>query len=128
MFFSPGSENEFHALVFVSAPPYGRDCRCRLHYGSDHHSYRACERFKSGADYAADPAGMQMEPPLTCKARFDAYQALNKIYGTYFSPSKAPSRSCMALEWIPSDSLIEVAGSAMVGQSTRPFVELVIIG
>jgi hypothetical protein len=34
----------------------------------------------------------------------------------------------MALDWIPSDSLIEVAGSAMVGQSTRPFVELVIIG
>jgi enamine deaminase RidA (YjgF/YER057c/UK114 family) len=52
------------------------------------------------------------------KARFDAhkaqYDALNKIYGTYFSPGKAPSRACMALEWIPGDSLIEVVGSALV--------------
>jgi len=52
------------------------------------------------------------------KARFDAhkaqYDALNKIYGTYFSPGKAPSRACMALEWIPGDSLIEVVGSAVV--------------
>ena len=54
----------------------------------------------------------------TGKARFDAhkaqYDALNKIYGTYFSPGKAPSRSCMALEWIPGDSLIEIVGSATV--------------
>ncbi|MGC1462035.1 MAG: RidA family protein [Terracidiphilus sp.] len=52
------------------------------------------------------------------KARFDAhhaqYDALNKIYGTYFSPGKAPSRSCMALEWIPGDSLIEISGCAMI--------------
>jgi enamine deaminase RidA (YjgF/YER057c/UK114 family) len=52
------------------------------------------------------------------KARFEAhkaqYDALNKIYGTYFSPGKAPSRACMALEWIPGDSLIELVGSAMV--------------
>ncbi|NUN00578.1 MAG: RidA family protein [Bryobacteraceae bacterium] len=51
-------------------------------------------------------------------ARFDAhtaqYQALNKIYGTYFSPGKAPARACMAVEWIPGDSLIEVVGSALV--------------
>jgi enamine deaminase RidA (YjgF/YER057c/UK114 family) len=54
----------------------------------------------------------------TGKARFDAhkaqYDALNKIYGTYFSPGKAPSRACMALEWIPGDSLIEMVGSAKV--------------
>jgi len=54
----------------------------------------------------------------TGKARFDAhkaqYDALNKIYGTYFSPGKAPSRACMALEWIPGDSLIEIVGSATV--------------
>jgi enamine deaminase RidA (YjgF/YER057c/UK114 family) len=54
----------------------------------------------------------------TGKARFDAhkaqYDALNKIYGTYFSPGKAPSRACMAVEWIPGDSLIEVVGSALV--------------
>jgi enamine deaminase RidA (YjgF/YER057c/UK114 family) len=57
-------------------------------------------------------------PMPTGKARFDAhkaqYDALNKIYGTYFSPGKAPSRSCMALEWIPGDSLIEIVGSATV--------------
>jgi enamine deaminase RidA (YjgF/YER057c/UK114 family) len=55
------------------------------------------------------------------KARFDAhkaqYDALNKIYGTYFSPGKAPSRSCMALEWIPGDSLIEISGCALVPPS-----------
>jgi hypothetical protein len=42
---------------------------------------------------------------LTKRKAFDAYQAhyqaLNKIYGTYFIPSKAPSRSRMALDWIP---------------------------
>jgi enamine deaminase RidA (YjgF/YER057c/UK114 family) len=54
----------------------------------------------------------------TGKARFDAhkaqYDALNKIYRTYFSPGSAPSRACMALEWIPGDSLIEIVGSARV--------------
>jgi enamine deaminase RidA (YjgF/YER057c/UK114 family) len=57
-------------------------------------------------------------PLPTGNARFDAhtaqYQALNKIYGTYFSPGKAPARACMAVEWIPGDSLIEVVGSALV--------------
>ncbi|MGC1658478.1 MAG: RidA family protein [Candidatus Acidiferrales bacterium] len=60
----------------------------------------------------------------TGKARFDAhkaqYDALNKIYGTYFSPGKAPSRACMALEWIPGDSLIEIVGSAMVVNPPAP--------
>lgn len=54
----------------------------------------------------------------TGKARFDAhkaqYDALNKIYGTYFSPGKAPSRACMAVQWIPGDSLIEIVGMAKV--------------
>lgn len=54
----------------------------------------------------------------TGSARFEAhkaqYEALNKIYGTYFSPGKAPSRACMAVEWIPGDSLIEIVGSATV--------------
>ena len=57
-------------------------------------------------------------PTLTGKSRFDAhkaqYDALNKIYKTYFSPGKAPSRACMAVEWIPGDSLIEIVGSAKV--------------
>lgn len=61
------------------------------------------------ADAAVMPVG---------KARFDAhkaqYDALNKIYGTYFSQGKAPSRACMAVEWIPGDSLIEIIGSALV--------------
>ena len=61
------------------------------------------------ADNIAMPSG---------KARFDAhkaqYDALNKIYGTYFSQGKTPSRACMAVEWIPGDSLIEIVGSALV--------------
>jgi enamine deaminase RidA (YjgF/YER057c/UK114 family) len=58
------------------------------------------------------------------KARFDAhqaqYEALNKIYGTCFSQGKAPSRACMAVEWIPGDSLIEVVGSALVVDTQTP--------
>jgi enamine deaminase RidA (YjgF/YER057c/UK114 family) len=58
------------------------------------------------------------------KARFDAhkaqYDALNKIYGSYFSPGKAPSRACMAVEWIPGDSLLEIVGSAAVVTPTTP--------
>ena len=61
------------------------------------------------------------------KARFDAhtaqYDALNKIYGTYFSPGKAPSRACMAVEWIPGDSLIEIVGSALVVAPPAPSAE-----
>ena len=57
-------------------------------------------------------------PMPTGKARFDAhkaqYDALNKIYATYFTPGKSPSRACMAVEWIPGDSLIEIVGSALV--------------
>lgn len=63
-------------------------------------------------------------PTPTGQARFDAhkaqYDALNKIYGTYFSPGKAPSRACMALEWIPGDSLIEIVGSARVVNPPAP--------
>jgi enamine deaminase RidA (YjgF/YER057c/UK114 family) len=63
-------------------------------------------------------------PMPTGKARFEAhkaqYDALNKIYKTYFSPGKAPSRACMALEWIPGDSLIEIVGSARVIAASAP--------
>jgi enamine deaminase RidA (YjgF/YER057c/UK114 family) len=63
-------------------------------------------------------------PTPAGKARFEAhkaqYDALNKIYGTYFSPGKAPSRACMAVEWIPGDSLIEVVGSAIVVNPPTP--------
>ena len=65
-------------------------------------------------------------PTPTGKVRFEAhkaqYNALNKIYGTYFSPGKAPSRACMALEWIPGDSLIEIVGSAAVVSPPAPSV------
>jgi enamine deaminase RidA (YjgF/YER057c/UK114 family) len=61
-------------------------------------------------------------PTPAGNARFEAhkaqYEALNKIYGTYFSPGKAPSRACMAVEWIPGDSLIEIVGSATVVNPT----------
>lgn len=63
-------------------------------------------------------------PMPSGKARFDAhkaqYDALNKIYGTYFSQGKAPSRACMAVEWIPGDSLIEIVGSAAVVNPAAP--------
>ena len=66
-------------------------------------------------------------PMPTGKARFDAhksqYDALNKIYGTYFFPGKTPSRSCMAVEWIPGDSLIEIVGSALVVAPAQPHVD-----
>ena len=66
-------------------------------------------------------------PAPTGKARFDAhkaqYDALNKIYGTYFSPGKAPSRACAAVEWIPGDSLIEIVGSALVVSPPTPPVD-----
>jgi enamine deaminase RidA (YjgF/YER057c/UK114 family) len=57
-------------------------------------------------------------PMPTGKARFEAhqaqYEALNKIYHPCFSPGRAPSRACMAVEWIPGNSLIEIVGSARV--------------
>ena len=66
-------------------------------------------------------------PMPTGKARFEAYtaqyQALNKIYGTYFSPGRAPSRAYMAVDWIPGDSLVEVVGSARVVTSPAPASE-----
>jgi enamine deaminase RidA (YjgF/YER057c/UK114 family) len=63
-------------------------------------------------------------PMPTGKAKFDAYtaqyQALNKIYGTYFSQGRAPSRAYMSVDWIPGDSLVEVVGSARVVTSPPP--------
>ena len=45
---------------------------------------------------------------------------MNKIYETYFSPGKVPSRACMAVEWIAGDSLIEIVGSAKVVNPPTP--------
>ena len=70
------------------------------------------------ADSVAMPTG---------KARFDAhkgqYDALNKIYQSYFTQGKTPSRACMAVEWIPGDSLIEIVGSALVVNPPAPAPE-----
>ena len=70
------------------------------------------------ADSVAMPTG---------KARFDAhkaqYDALNKIYQSYFMQGKTPSRACMAVEWIPGDSLIEIVGSALVVNPPAPAPE-----
>ena len=70
------------------------------------------------ADSVPMPAG---------KARFDAhkaqYDALNKIYQSYFTQGKTPSRACMAVEWIPGDSLIEIVGSALVVDAAGPPAE-----
>ncbi len=67
--------------------------------------------------YTCLPLAEGVEMP-TGKARVEAhrqqYGALNKIYGTYFSPGKAPSRAYMAVEWIPGDSLVEIVGCAAV--------------
>jgi enamine deaminase RidA (YjgF/YER057c/UK114 family) len=64
-------------------------------------------------------------PMPTGNIRFDAhkaqYETLNNIYKTYFSPGKAPSRACMAVQWIPGDSLIEIVGSAKVVNSAAQF-------
>jgi enamine deaminase RidA (YjgF/YER057c/UK114 family) len=57
-------------------------------------------------------------PLPTGKARFDAYQAqyeaLNRIYRPYFSDGQAPARACMGVDWIPGNSLIEIAGCARI--------------
>jgi enamine deaminase RidA (YjgF/YER057c/UK114 family) len=57
-------------------------------------------------------------PLPTGKARLDAYQTqyetLNRIYRPYFSSGQAPARACMGVDWIPGNSLIEIAGCALI--------------
>jgi len=57
-------------------------------------------------------------PLPTGKARFEAYQAryetLNGIYHPYFGHGQAPARACMGVDWIPGNSLIEMAGCARI--------------
>jgi enamine deaminase RidA (YjgF/YER057c/UK114 family) len=116
---------------------YSKDDRIRVTDPFDKHVVRTMDALKK----TVERAGCTMDsilhlevyiclphaddvPMPSGKARFDAhtaqYQALNKIYGTYFSPGKAPSRACMAVEWIPGDSLIEVVGSALVVKPPTP--------
>src|SRR6202034_3103819 len=66
-------------------------------------------------------------PMPTGKARFDAhkaqYDALNKIYGTYFSPAKLRPAAARPPDGIPADPLIEIVGSAMVVTPPAPSAE-----
>ena len=116
---------------------YGKDDRISITDPFEKHVTRTMDSLKK----SLERAGSSMDSILhlevyTClphadgvampsgNARFQAhtaqYQALNKIYGTYFSPGRAPSRAYMAVEWIPGDSLIEVVGSARVIASPPP--------
>jgi enamine deaminase RidA (YjgF/YER057c/UK114 family) len=132
----PGGGNHVHNGVYYfsgtgSNDGYGQDDHVLVTGPFEKHVTRTMEALKR----SVERAGSNMDsiihldvflclphadniPMPTGKARFDAhkaqYDALNKIYGTYFSPGKAPSRACMAVEWIPGDSLIEIVGSAMV--------------
>ena len=52
----------------------------------------------------------------------NCYEALGKIYPTYWQDSKygPPPRSCMALSWIPGSSLLEMVGAAYIEPNTAP--------
>jgi enamine deaminase RidA (YjgF/YER057c/UK114 family) len=132
----PRSGNHIHAGIYYfsgtgSNDGYGREDHILVTDPFEKHVTRTMDALKR----SIERAGCTMDsiihlevficlphadsiPMPTGKARFDAhkaqYDALNKIYGAYFSPGKAPSRACMALEWIPGDSLIEIVGSAAV--------------
>ena len=137
----PGANHTLNGIYYFSGTGandgYGKDDHFLVTDPFEKHVTRAMEAVKR----SVERGGSNMDsiihvdvflclpladgiPTPTGKARFEAhkaqYDALNKIYGTYFSPGKAPSRACMAVEWIPGDSLIEIVGSAMVVASTLP--------
>jgi enamine deaminase RidA (YjgF/YER057c/UK114 family) len=116
---------------------YGKDDHVLVTDAFDKHVTRTMDALKRSVERAGStmddiihlnvflclPLADSVSAP-TGTARFEAhkaqYEALNKIYGTYFSPGKAPSRACMAVEWIPGDSLIEIVGSATVVNPPAP--------
>jgi enamine deaminase RidA (YjgF/YER057c/UK114 family) len=132
----PGSGNHTHGGIYYfsgigSNDGYGKDDHVLVTDPFEKHVTRTMDALKK----SVERAGSNMDnvihvdvflclpladtaPTPTSQARFDAhkaqYDALNKIYGTYFTPGKAPSRACMAVEWIPGDSLIEIVGCAAV--------------
>lgn len=131
-----GPASHIHNGVFYfsgigSNDGYGPDARISVTDSFDRHVTRTMDTLKKTVEHAGSnmdsitnlhvficlPNADNVQHPIG-KARFDAYQTeyetLNKIYRTYFSPGKAPARCCMAVDWIPGNSLIEVVGSAMV--------------
>jgi enamine deaminase RidA (YjgF/YER057c/UK114 family) len=131
----PGGNHTLNGIYYFSGTGsndgYGKDDHILVTDPFEKHVTRTMDALKRSIEHAGSnmdsiihlnvflclPLADSIAAP-TGKARFDAhkaqYDALNKIYGTYFSPGKAPSRACMAVEWIPGDSLIEIVGSAMV--------------
>jgi enamine deaminase RidA (YjgF/YER057c/UK114 family) len=138
----PRRSNQIHDGIYYfpgigSNSGYANEDRIRVTDAFEKHVTRTLDALKK----SLERAGCNMDSILhlevfTClphsdefrmptgKAKFDAhtaqYQALNKIYGTYFSAGRAPSRAYMAVDWIPGDSLVEVVGSARVVTTPPP--------
>ena len=137
----PGGSHTLNGIYYFSGTGandgYGKDDHVLVTEPFEKHVTRTMDALKRSVERAGSNMDSLLHldvflclplaegiPTPTGKARFDAHKAqydtLNKIYGTYFSPGKAPSRACLAVEWIPGDSLIEIVGSAMVVTSTLP--------
>jgi enamine deaminase RidA (YjgF/YER057c/UK114 family) len=131
----PGGNHTLNGIYYFSGTGsndgYGKDDHILVTDPFEKHVTRTMDALKRSIEHAGSNLDSIIHldvflclpladgiPTPAGKARFDAhkaqYEGLNKIYGTYFSPGKAPSRACMAVEWIPGDSLIEIVGSAMV--------------
>jgi enamine deaminase RidA (YjgF/YER057c/UK114 family) len=131
----PGGNHTLNGIYYFSGTGsndgYGKDDHVLVTDPFEKHVTRTMDALKRSIEHAGSNMDSIIHldvflclpladgiPTPTGKARFDAHKAqydgLNKIYGTYFSPGKAPSRACMAVEWIPGDSLIEIVGSATV--------------
>jgi enamine deaminase RidA (YjgF/YER057c/UK114 family) len=137
----PGGNHTLNGIYYFSGTGandgYGKDDHVLVTDPFEKHVTRTMDALKRSVERAGSnmdsiihldvflclPLADGIHTPIG-KARFDAhkaqYDALNKIYGSYFSSGKAPSRACIAVEWIPGDSLIEIVGSAMVVTSTLP--------
>ena len=54
-------------------------------------------------------------------AYMKCYTSLGPIYNSYWTgPHGAPPRSCMALQWIPGTSLLEIVGAAYIDPNATP--------
>ncbi len=137
----PGSSHTLNGIYYFSGTGsndgYGKDDHVLVTDPFEKHVTRTLDALKKSVERAGSnmdslvhldvflclPHADTIAMP-TGKARFDAhkaqYDALNKIYGSYFSQGKSPSRACMAVEWIPGDSLIEIVGTAQVVNPPAP--------